>query len=182
MSARVESQTGAVHWLSGGSGLFSMYRILTVFRGSTKRLLACWRRIVFSLDMNAISQAVSWLSQARQILALGTGRRFHYLFTGDSVPFISVWGYRWSVRMDALMMRMMCSAVNAADVVDCAFAGRLYTGNHRKCGNRPSGMARVLLPLRQHNTAGGTGGSGIAVTGFRKVITSLSPPLPATRC
>ncbi len=26
-----------------------------------------------SLDMNAISQAVSWLSQARQILALGTG-------------------------------------------------------------------------------------------------------------
>lgn len=26
-----------------------------------------------SLDMNAINQAVSWLSQARQILALGTG-------------------------------------------------------------------------------------------------------------
>ena len=69
-----------------------------------------------SLDMNAISQAVSWLSQARQILALGTGggsticsQEIQYRLFRLGLPVVS--------QNDALMMRMMCSAVMPQDVV-----------------------------------------------------------------
>ncbi len=69
-----------------------------------------------SLDMNAISQAVSWLSQARQILALGTGggsticsQEILYRLFRLGLPVVS--------QNDALMMRMMCSAVMPQDVV-----------------------------------------------------------------
>ena len=74
-----------------------MYRILTVFRiyEAIISVLETHRR---SLDMNAISRAVSWLSQARQILhwelaavPLSVHRRFSTVY--------SVWGYQWSVRM-----------------------------------------------------------------------------------
>ncbi len=40
-----------------------------------------------------------------------------------------------------------------------------YTPKSSKVRQSPVSMARVLLPLRSTNTAGGTGGSGIAVTG-----------------
>lgn len=62
------------------------------------------------------SAAVSWLSQARQILALGTGggsticsQEIQYRLFRLGLPVVS--------QNDALMMRMMCSAVMPQDVV-----------------------------------------------------------------
>ena len=113
-----------------------------------------------SLDMNAISQAVSWLSQARQILALGTGggsticsQEIQYRLFRLGLPVVS--------QNDVL-------GSDAAGCGDCAVAGRLYTGNHRKCGNRPSVWRACYCHYASTNTAGGTGGSGIAVTGSGK--------------
>ena len=114
-----------------------------------------------SLDMNAISLAVSWLSQARQILALGTGggsticsQEIQYRLFRLGLPVVS--------QNDALMMRMMCSAVMPRQ--------------------SPVSMARVLLPLRQHKHRWRNRWIWYCRYWFRKVITSLSPPLPATRC
>ena len=61
----------------------------------------------------------------------------------------------------------MCSAVMPQDVVIVLSLGG-YTPEIIESGQSPVSMARVYCHYASTNTAGGTGGSGIAVTGSGK--------------
>lgn len=133
-----------------------------------------------SLDMNAISLAVSWLSQARQILALGTGggsticsQEIQYRLFRLGLPVVS--------QNDSLMMRMMCSAVMPQDVVIVLSLGAIRQKSS-KVPLSPVSTARELSPLRLHKHHWQNRWIWYCRCWFRKVITFLSPPLPVTPC
>ncbi|MDR8252768.1 MurR/RpiR family transcriptional regulator, partial [Acinetobacter baumannii] len=69
-----------------------------------------------ALDIEALKRAVSWLSDARQILALGMGggsticaQEIQYRLFRLGMPVVS--------QSDGLLVRMMSSAVTPQDVV-----------------------------------------------------------------
>lgn len=69
-----------------------------------------------ALDINALKRAVTWLSDARQILALGMGggsticaQEIQYRLFRLGLPVVS--------QNDGLLVRMMSSAVTPKDVV-----------------------------------------------------------------
>ena len=68
------------------------------------------------IDMDTLKQAVDWLKGARQILSVGMGggaticaQEIQYRFFRLGLPVVS--------QSDGLLVRMMCSAVSAQDVV-----------------------------------------------------------------
>ncbi|SQK76073.1 Uncharacterized HTH-type transcriptional regulator ybbH [Tatumella ptyseos] len=68
------------------------------------------------IDMDTLKQAVEWLKGARQILSIGMGggaticaQEVQYRFFRLGLPVVS--------QSDGLLVRMMCSAVSAQDVV-----------------------------------------------------------------
>ena len=86
-----------------------------------------------ALDIEALKRAVSWLSDARQILARD-GRRFDHLRSGNSVSPVSPRSAgsqpeRWSAGTHDEL------GGDAAGCGDRAVSGRLYPGNHRERGD-----------------------------------------------
>ncbi len=86
-----------------------------------------------ALDIEALKRAVSWLCDARQILALGMGggsticaQEIQYRLFRLGLPVVS--------QSDGLLVRMMSSAVTPQDVVIVLSLGG-YTGNHRERGD-----------------------------------------------
>ena len=99
-----------------GSDLSSMCRTLKAYRGSTSRSSACWRPTGGRWIFEALKRAVGWLSDARQILALGMGggsticaQEIQYRLFRLGLPVVS--------QNDGLLVRMMSSAVTPKDVV-----------------------------------------------------------------
>lgn len=88
------------------------------------------------IDMDTLKQAVEWLKGARQILSVGMGggaticaQEVQYRFFRLGLPVVS--------QSDGLLVRMMCSAVSAQDVVVVLSLGG-YTPEIVECFNCPT--------------------------------------------
>ncbi len=105
-----------------------------------------------ALDIEALKRAVSWLSDARQILALGMGggsticaQEIQYRLFRLGLPVVS--------QSDGLLVRMMSSAVTPQDVVIVLSLGG-YTRKSSRARRLPASTARRLLRLPRRNAAG----------------------------
>mgnify|MGYP000653556466 FL=1 len=98
-----------------------------------------------ALDIEALKRAVSWLSDARQILALGMGggsticaQEIQYRLFRLGLPVVS--------QSDGLLVRMMSSAVTPQDVVTCCLWAAI-PGKSSRARRLPASTARRLLRL-----------------------------------
>lgn len=105
-----------------------------------------------ALDIEALKRAVSWLSDARQILALGMGggsticaQEIQYRLFRLGLPVVS--------QSDGLLVRMMSSAVTPQDVVIVLSLGG-YTRKSLRARRLLASTARRLLRLPRRNAAG----------------------------
>lgn len=119
-----------------------------------------------ALDIEALKRAVSWLSDARQILALGMGggsticaQEIQYRLFRLGLPVVS--------QNDGLLVRMMSSAVTPKDVVIVLSLGG-YTQEIIERGDCQAVRRKGHCHHPRRNAAGGAGGSGAAAAGARK--------------
>lgn len=133
-----------------------------------------------ALDIEALKRAVSWLSDARQILALGMGggsticaQEIQYRLFRLGLPVVS--------QSDGLLVRMMSSAVTPQDVVIVLSLGG-YTREIIESAAIASQYGAKVIAITPAGTPLAEQADLVLPLLVRETTISLSPALPVTRC